>query len=465
MSMPDEVPVSITEQQLRETEQLLREAFAAAAQSVTPTAIRVPRPADRPEPSWNRWLPWVRYRPCCWDRRRLPRLYEQVLIPLAAAAAITVIATAMTVVVPRAISAARASHRGVHQVQMGSAVPRPARVATATELAAGYPGHRLPSGPAPRFFVGIRQLSAATAKLSPATTTSAVFATAVAVYSAASGRVVASLGQPGRGRYYQAVTALGSDQTFVAAAIPARGPDCHTWFYRFSLGSQGQPTGWAPLSVPEVTGEIRYNNALAASGDGNVIAYSASTCTQNSASQVGVIHLDTGKVRTWSTLWPAVPRNLSLSANGTLLSFVGNPSSGFRDDSQVEDAAWTLRTNAAPGPVARHYRKVLHTRGGVQSAMLSPTGAIMFAMTASTSPRGSAVSNPAVNAYDTVTGKPLGLVQVVRYASSQPGFSPDASGQHVLVYPASMPFIQELNLTTRRLMTVSVSPVPKAVAW
>jgi hypothetical protein len=89
----------------------------------------------------------------------------------------------------------------------------------------------------------------------------------------------------------------------------------------------------------------------------------------------------------------------------------------------------------------------------------------MFAMTASTSPRGSAVGNPAVNAYDTVTGKPLGLVQVVRYASSQPGFSPDASGQHVLVYPASMPFIQELNLTTRRLMTVSVSPVPKAVAW
>ena len=57
MSMPDEVPVSITDQRLRETEQLLREAFAAAAQSVTPTVIRVPRPADRPERSWSRWLP------------------------------------------------------------------------------------------------------------------------------------------------------------------------------------------------------------------------------------------------------------------------------------------------------------------------------------------------------------------------------------------------------------------------
>ena len=85
MSMPDEVPVSITDQRLRETEQLLREAFAAAAQSVTPTAIHVPRPADRPERSWSQCLPWGRRRP--WDRRRLPRLYEQVLIPLAAAAA------------------------------------------------------------------------------------------------------------------------------------------------------------------------------------------------------------------------------------------------------------------------------------------------------------------------------------------------------------------------------------------
>ena len=458
MRTPDEVPVSITEQQLGEIEQRLREAFAATAQSITPTEIHLPRLADRPEPPWCRWLPWGRNRPRSWDRRpRLPRLYEQVLIPLAAAAAITVIAIAMTVVVPRALSAARGSHRGVHQSQMGSAGPRPAPVAHASELAVGYPGQRLPSGPAPRYFVGIRQLRAAT--------TSTAFTTALSVYSAVSGRVVARLGQPGQGRYYQAVTALGSDQTFVAAAVPARGSDCHTWFYRFSLGSQGQPTGWAPLSVAEVTGEIRYNNALAASGDGNVIAYSASMCTQNSGGQVGVIHLDTRKVRTWSTLWPAMPRTLSLSANGTLLSFVSNPSSGTKGDWQAEDAVWTLRTNAAPGPVASRYQKLLHASGGVQSAMLSPTGAITFAMTASTSRRSSAVTNPHVNAYDTATGKPLGLVQVVRYASSEPGFSTDVSGQHVLVYPGSMPFIQELNLSTRRLMTVSVPAIPVAVAW
>jgi hypothetical protein len=459
MSTPDEVPVSITDQRLRETEQLLREAFAAAAQSVTPTAIRVPRPADRLERSWHRWLPWVRTRRRSWDRRlRLPRLYEQVLIPLAAAAAITVIATAMTVVVPKAFSAAQGSHGGVAQMGPAGVRPakhpaRPAAVAHASDLAAAYPGGHVPHAASPRFFVGIRQLSA----------TSEILTTGLAVYSAATGRVVASVAQPGRGRYYQAVAALGSDQSFVVAATPARGPGCHTWFYRFSLGPQGRPKGWAPLAVPEVTGEIRYNNALATSGDGNVLAYSASTCAQNSSSQVGVIHLDTRKVRTWSTLWPAVPRNLSLSADGTLLSFVGNPSSGTKNDSQVEDTVWTLRTDAAPGPVASRYRKVLHAPGGVQSAILSPTGAITFAMTASNPRRPTASEN--VNAYDTATGKPLGLVQAVRYLTDGPGFTPDASGQYVLVYPRNTPLVQELNLTDRRLMTVSVPAVPIAVAW
>ena len=458
MRMPDEVPVSIADQRLRETEQRLREAFAAAAQSVTPTAIRVPRPADRPERSWSRWLPWMRNRRRSWDRRlRLPRLYEQVLIPLAAAAAITVIAIAMTVVVPKAFSAARGNHGGVAQMEPVSVHPakhsaRPAAVVHARDLAAAYPGGRVPHAPSPRFFVGIRPLSATSETL-----------TGLAVYSAVSGRVVASVAQPGGGRYYQAVAALGSDQSFVVAATPARGQACHTWFYRFSLGPQGRPTGWAPLAVPEVTGEIRYNNGLAASGDGKVLAYSASTCTQNSSGQVGVIHLDTRKVRTWSTVWPAVPRNLSLSANGSLLSFVGNASNGTKAASQVEDAVWTLRTNAAPGPVASHYRKVLHAPGGVQSATLSPTGAITFAMTASNPRRPTAREN--VNAYDTATGKPLGLVQAVRYLTDGPGFTPDASGQHVLVYPRNTPLIQELNLTTRRLMTVSVPAVPIAVAW
>jgi len=84
MSTPDEVPVSIIEQRLRD-------AFAAAAETVTPHSIRdLARPADwqgrvlhRGPARWRR-----RRRPGGWDRQlRPPRFYEQALIPLAAAAA------------------------------------------------------------------------------------------------------------------------------------------------------------------------------------------------------------------------------------------------------------------------------------------------------------------------------------------------------------------------------------------
>ena len=111
-------------------------------------------------------------------------------------------------------------------------------------------------------------------------------------------------------------------------------------------------------------------------------------------------------------------------------------------------------------------RGIVGAQGGVQAALLSATGKIMFAMIAS-GPRSRAVSNSYVNAYDVATGKLLGLVQTVRYATENPGFSSDTSGQYVLVYPAERTFFQELDLVTGRLVTVSVPQqgVPFAAAW
>jgi hypothetical protein len=459
MSVPDEVPVSTLEQRLRD-------AFAAAAETVAPHSIgEVPGPAGRRGRAAGRVLARVRgcRRSGAWDRRsrawqrrtRPPRFYDLALIPLAAAAAVALIATAMTVVVPKAFPAVPATGHGAHRTALGTGAGHARLVASARVLAAGYPDSRLPRGAAPRYFVGVRQSAGAQSPVS---------VTTLAVYSAATGRIVASLVQPGRGRYYQAVAALGSDQTFVAAAVPQASQDCRTWFYRFSLGPQGRPTAWRPLPVPVVTGKVRDNNALAASADGSVVAYSASMCTQNSGSLVGVIHLGTGQTRSWSTLGPAMPRTLSLSANGELLSFTGNPRSGIRADSQVAEA-WTLPTDAPPGPVAGHYRRLLHASGTVQATLLSPTGKILFAMTVSYPYR--AFSSPAVNAYDAATGKLLGLLQVVSYASGSPGFSSSASGRYALIYPAARPFVQELDLVSGRLRTVPVAgaDVPLAAAW
>jgi hypothetical protein len=344
----------------------------------------------------------------------------------------------------------------------------------AKQIAAGYVGGHLPNGATPRYFVGIRPLPAA----------SAVIATSLAVYSTATGRVVASLAQPGQGRYYRAVAALGSNQTFVAAAISGQRTDCRTWFYRFDVGPQGQPTRAQLLSLPDVTGEVIDNSKLAASADGGVLAYSASPCSKKAVGQVGVIRLGTGKITTWSTVSAAAPRNLSLSANGTLLSFVGNASSGTGLGTQSADAVWTLATNAPSGPVTRHYHETLSLTEGVQAAELSPTGMILFAMPAvsvapastgrpavSVAPEVSGTSaasvQPAVNAYDTATGKLIGLVRSVSGGGYPAILSPDVSGEYVLMSPLPSRSLQELNLVTRKLRTIPVASgnSPLAAAW
>jgi len=138
---------------------------------------------------------------------------------------------------------------------------------------------------------------------------------------------------------------------------------------------------------------------------------------------------------------------------------------------QSADAVWTLATNAPSGPVARHYHKTLYFAGGVQTAELSPTGMILFAVPAvGVRPvavgRAAASVPPAVNAYDTATGKLIGLVSSV-FGGYPASLSPDVSGEYVLLYPQLPQSVQELNLVTKQLRTISVASAdsPLAAAW
>jgi hypothetical protein len=260
------------------------------------------------------------------------------------------------------------------------------------------------------------------------------------------------------------VAALGSDGSFVAAASPGRGRDrCHTWLYRFSLGPLGRPAAVEPLAVPEVDGEIAYNSSLAASADGRVVAYATKDCARGLVGQVGVIRLATRTVTTWGTVSPASPRNLSLSADGAVLSLAGKPSSGGGAGIPSAGAAWTLRTRSAPGPLVNLYQRALATKGGVQAAVLSPSASLLFALTATTARRAA----EELSAYDTVTGRMVRLVRQLAIASSPPGLSADVSGRYALVYMLHLGVVQELNLATGQLRTVHVTEAasPLAAAW
>jgi hypothetical protein len=407
----------------------LRDAFTAAGQAVTPDSIHgLPAAPDRPA-----WPPRPASERAGGAARGGPWLRDQVLVPLAAVTALALVAVAVTVIAPRLLA-------GGH---------RPA----AAGAAQGQHYDRSLGGPAPRYFVGVRLLGKGG---SPAALLS--------VYSAASGRVVASLRPPGRGRWFRAVATLGSDRTFVAAAGPGTGAyRCHTWFYRFSISSSGQPVNVAelPSGAP---GVVTDSTALTASADGQMIAYATQACT-SPASRVGVIHLATRKATIW-TVPRSKTRSLSLSADGSLLSVVSGSGGGPAEaQAPGAGAAWILRTDDQPGPLAHHYRKVLLPPSRVLAAALSPSGTVLYVITANGPPNRHDLGK--VTGYDVATGARVQPSRMLGGGAGQRGIAVAVSGRFALVYPLRSDRVQELNLATgqQRSVPVAAADTPVGAAW
>ena len=409
---------------LAATELRLRDAFTAAGQAVTPGSIRgLPAPPDRPA-----WQPRPARERAGGAPRRGRWLRDQVLVPLAAVTALALVAVAVTVIAPRLLAG---GHRAAQAQRYDRAL----------------------GGPAPRYFVGVRLLGKGES-----------LAALLSVYSAASGRIVASLRPPGRGRWFRAVATLGSDQTFVAAAGPGTGAyRCHTWFYRFSISSSGQPVNVAELSAG-APGVVTDSTALAASADGQMIAYATQACA-SPASRVGVIHLATRKATVW-TVPRSKTRSLSLSADGSLLSIVSGSGGGPAEArAPGAGAAWILRTDDQPGPLARRYRKVPLPPGGVLAAALSPSGTVLYAITANGPPNRHNLGK--VAGYDVATGARVRPSRMLGGGAGQRGIAVAVSGRFALVYPLRSDRVQELNLATGQQWSVPVAAAdtPVGAAW
>ena len=381
-------------------EERLRDAFRAAAEAVTARDLPgLPAPRDR---SWvaRRLLEWK------------PRAHVRAVIPVMAAACVAVIVVAAALVVPRVL--------------------------------AGPPGGRAATGlvGAPRFFAGL---------------TGKPQDNALNIYRSATGQVVASVPVPAPrpDREFEAVARLGSDRTYVAAAV-TRSRACTTQLYRFTIGPGGRPSGLTPLSVPQVTGVVM---ELAGSADGNVLAYKVGGhCAPHLLT--GVIHLATRHITTWSYgeggLRPPMDGDLSLTADGSVLGFMA----GFPDNAYGLTNVWVLPTNAPGGPLTRHARKVLHLRTGVFRVLLSNTGSQMYVETAAAPRRGAVI----LSLYSTTTGKRIRLLGRIGPGGmnrAELSFTPDAAGKHLLIYGYFHPGrLEEMNLSTGHLIPVTTAQPP-----
>jgi hypothetical protein len=380
---------------MRAMEDRVRDAFGAAAQTVNAEDLPgPPTPAGR-SGSARGLRAWT------------PRARMHALVPIAAAACVTAIVVTATLVVPKLLAGP----------------------------SAGRAGGAL-TGP-PRFFAGV-------AEPVPAYPPSTV----LNIYRSATGRVVATVQPPGPNHVFAAVSRLGNDHTYVAAAMTSfRG--CTTQLYRFTIDPRGRPSGLTPLSVPRVTGSVM---ELVSSADGNVLAYTASGRCAPGHQIAGVIHLASRQVTTWAISNGSLHGgSVSLTADGSVLGFAAGGSGPY-----APQDVWVLPTNAPPGPLTRHARKVVHVPNGAFRVILTSTGSQAYVETQS-APRGGVV---VLGLYSTTTGKRIRMLgRLGSLAQGELDVTMDAAGRHLLVYTGSHR-VRMMNLATGQLASVRVAQIP-----
>jgi hypothetical protein len=265
----------------------------------------------------------------------------------------------------------------------------------------------------------------------------------VKIYRSGSGRPVpgVKLTVPAL-QQIQAVSRLGNDRTFVAAAYDRKA--CVTHFTRFSVSAAGQIQRAAPLSVPSISGDVEQ---LASSADGKVLGFFLSACKPGL--QVVAIHLATGQISRWRNA--SVGGSPSLTADGSVLGFVS-----CLAVSAGKIFAWTIRTDAPAGPLFKRARTVLDLATGMDEAVLSPSGTQLYVETLLGSGRGPVV----LNLYRTSTGSLIRQITRLGPGGSELAIiklSLDAAGRHLLAEGfLHGPRVKAFDLRTGRYITLSV---------
>jgi hypothetical protein len=238
----------------------------------------------------------------------------RVIVPLAAAAAVSLVAVLAAVVGPQVIPARQHSQATSRSHGRSTSAAPPA------------------AGPYPRFFVALTGNG-----------------TSLSVRSATTGTLVTRMGPPSGGVHFAGL-GTGNGHTFVAAV--ERNRVCRTWLYQFTLQASGQPSRLTPFVVPAISGVLPAGT-IAVSASGQTIGYNDELCTGTRPSAyLAVMNLASKKVRRWTTPAQADVMSLSLTADGHLLGY------NIAQTKLFASVARVLPTNAAPGSAAQRGRTI-----------------------------------------------------------------------------------------------------------
>lgn len=305
----------LEEAPMRAMEERVRDAFGAAAETITTQDLPgLPAPARRTRITRSLWA-WA------------PRMRTQVLVPAAAAASVAVIAAAATVAVPKLLAG-------------------PAAAPTGGALAG-----------APKFFASIQSDTPV-----------------VDIQNSATGHVVSSFGSP-TGRWtFQLLTRLGEDNTYVVAAL--KEGTCSYRLYRFSIDASGHPTGLTLIrtlpgaGLEELAGSadgkaLAYVSAACRPKDSWEVGV-IHLATGQATTWTYPFNIDRSYTGVGS---------LSLTANGSELGFLIDAT---KFNGANPNGGWVLPTDAPGGLITSHARKVLLPSTHVRDVILSNSGASMY---------------------------------------------------------------------------------------
>ena len=394
-------------------EERLRDAYRGAADTVRPERVPAPR--------------WAREQ----VSRRGPsarRLAWRKLTPLAAAAAVVVVAVGAAVGLPRWLSGP-------------GTTPAPAA----------------PAGSPPRFMVIATDVADGSGSFRYAP---------LQVQDAATGRVVATVSTPQAGTLWTAVADTANDSTFILAAVPKIG-GCSTLLYKLTLTAAGAPASLTPLDVPRISGFVSFND-LAASANG-IVAFATVRCAEpaDTTTTVGIIDTATVQIKRWTipTGW-FVSGDLSLSADGGKLAF-GIP--GTSASHPAIPGVWVLRTSSASGAIVQRAHRIARPLSASMltgPVLISPDGSTVYVVTSYKQTATRYVSR--VAAYDAATGHLRRIVRTgwqmqVQLMSADPGVD------HAVAWNARTAEPAELDLITGQVRTPRFSLPPgffaASVAW
>ena len=269
---------------------------------------------------------------------------------------------------------------------------------------------------APPFFAGIVSEPASGPVTHP-------FRDIVKIFSSATGTPAGTLRAPGS-QNFSAVSRLGDDRSFVAAAFNRRA--CVSHLLKFTIDPGGRPSALTRLAAP-VRGQIE---ELTTSADGTTLAVKVSGCAPGGP-QTAVTDLATGQTTRWDTPARAFDASLSLTADGSVLGFVLNPDV---NDPSATDQAWIKPTDAPAGPLLSHARQVPGLGANAERTVLSPDGKQLWIESQKTPSSKSPVT------LSLVTTRTGALVKKITRLSpggkdlTFAGLALDNAGQHMLAY-------------------------------